>query len=89
MNQNGPNTSPLPMDNGEGSKVGPVIGIIIIILVLLLGVLYFWGQRAENAEQENIEAIGSTEEDLSSLEAELSTELSNLEAELDAEFQAE
>ena len=89
MNQNGPNTSPVPPGDHEGTKVGPIIGIVIIILVLLLGVLYFWGQRAENAEQENIEAIESTEEDLSSLEAELNSELSDLEAELEADFTAE
>ncbi|OHA88065.1 MAG: hypothetical protein A2653_02570 [Candidatus Zambryskibacteria bacterium RIFCSPHIGHO2_01_FULL_43_25] len=37
-----------PMEGGVGpqrSSAGPIIGIIIIIVVLVLGGLYFWGQK--------------------------------------------
>jgi len=37
---------PAPQINEERS-VGPAIGIIVIIAVIVLGGLYFWGQRAE------------------------------------------
>ncbi len=33
------------MNNGEGS-IGPVIATIIILAVVVLGGLYFWGQRS-------------------------------------------
>jgi len=33
--------------NGEGS-IGPVIALIIILAVIVLGGLYFWGQRTSN-----------------------------------------
>lgn len=36
----------MPPVSGERS-VGPAIGIIVIIAVIVLGGLYFWGQRAE------------------------------------------
>lgn len=32
---------------GEGS-IGPVIALIIILAVIVLGGLYFWGQRTSN-----------------------------------------
>lgn len=35
--------------NGEGS-VGPVIATIIILAVVVLGGLYFWGQRNTGSE---------------------------------------
>lgn len=31
----------------EEKSIGPAIGIIIIIVVIVLGGLYFWGQRLE------------------------------------------
>lgn len=33
--------------SGEGS-IGPVIALIIILAVIVLGGLYFWGQRTSN-----------------------------------------
>lgn len=68
------------------SKVGPIIGVIVIILVLLLGVLYFWGQRVDRATQDTVADIDATSEDLTSLESDLNAELTDLEAELDTEF---
>ena len=40
---------PTMMNDGNKSGVGPIIGVIIIIAVIVLGGLYFWGQRANNA----------------------------------------
>lgn len=33
------------------NSVGPLVGIIIIVLILVLGGLYFWGERL-NAQRE-------------------------------------
>lgn len=33
------------MDTNETKPVGPAIGVIIIVLVVVLGGLYFWGQH--------------------------------------------
>lgn len=85
MNQDGSPT-PHTISTHEGSKVGPIIGVVIIILVLLLGVLYFWGQRVDQATQDNVDEIQAMEDDLSSVESDLDTELASLEAELDADF---
>jgi len=41
-----PNNSNMNID-GEGG-VGPVIALIIILAVIVLGGLYFWGQRTSN-----------------------------------------
>lgn len=41
-----PNNSNMNV-NGEGS-IGPVIALIIILAVIVLGGLYFWGQRTSN-----------------------------------------
>ncbi len=50
------------MPNNE-SSVGPVIATIIILAVIVLGGLYFWGQRANN------DATPSTSADLNSINA--------------------
>ncbi len=47
------NLSPLENAEGNGSgekNTGSIIGIIIIVLVLALGGLYFWGKRVASSE---------------------------------------
>ena len=45
------NTTPNPMPDQmpimpqPESKAGPIIGIVIVVIVLIIGALYFWGQR--------------------------------------------
>lgn len=43
INQTPIMTPPLPPK--QEKSIGPAIGIIIIIIVIVLGGLYFWGQR--------------------------------------------
>ncbi len=31
--------------SNEESKIGPIIGIIIVVIVLIIGALYFWGEK--------------------------------------------
>lgn len=42
------------MPNGKKSSSGPIVGIIIIVLLMLVGALYFWGARLnqQNAEDQ-------------------------------------
>lgn len=39
----------------KSQSVGPVIGISIIVLVLLVGGLYFWGEQAKKQERQETE----------------------------------
>ncbi|MDQ3089534.1 MAG: hypothetical protein M3Q24_00055 [bacterium] len=79
-----------PENNGETSKmpahkegsVGPVIGTIIILAVILLGGLYFWGNRSE-IRNANIE--GQTQSELEAIETQSdSDDLDSIDSDLDA-----
>jgi flagellar basal body-associated protein FliL len=48
-NTNQPFQTPPPMH--EEKSIGPAIGIIVIIAVIALGGLYFWGQRVEKQKE--------------------------------------
>lgn len=81
--------SPAP----EKKAFGPLIGIVIVIVALVIGAFYFWGQKAS---QESSSADGASFEiaavsegdDLESIEQDLSVDpsaefdFSDLEAEL-------
>jgi len=92
-----PNTlseDPAPQKGG----IGPLVGIIIIVAVLIIGGLYFWGAKLAKDEQHNMtaeeianqedpqmEALTqqSSSDDLSAIEADVSaTDLDNLDKEL-------
>ena len=34
----------------QGSALGPFFGVVIILFLLALGALYFWGERLNNQE---------------------------------------
>lgn len=36
--------------NGEEKKVGPIIGILIIVILLVFAALYFWAQKVNIEE---------------------------------------
>lgn len=85
------------MDNNENS-VGPVVGLIIILAVIILGGLYFWGERNNTGatdvtsptsaqEDVNVSAIESqsSSDETSSIQADLeNTNTENLDANLSA-----
>ncbi len=50
--------SPAPQDE---KSIGPAIGVIIIILALVLGGLYFWGQTETNRTQNKSQNIEGQE----------------------------
>jgi hypothetical protein len=75
------------------SSVGPIIGIIILLAIVILGGLYFWGERSveevesDPAADAAVESINtqSTSDDVNSIEADLdATEIENLDAEINA-----
>lgn len=84
------NQQPLPPVEDEKSAVGPTIALVVIILILLIGGLYFWSQN------QNTNQVGTGEHrdaDVTSLEADLrNSSLSETEDDLsgiDGEFEAQ
>ncbi|PIP55821.1 MAG: hypothetical protein CO183_02165 [Candidatus Zambryskibacteria bacterium CG_4_9_14_3_um_filter_42_9] len=82
------NNANINKTEGEGTS-GPIIGLIVILAIIILGGLYFWGQRANNdsAINQDLGAINSqSEEDTStSIETDLeATDIENIDAELNA-----
>jgi len=43
-----------------GSSISIIIGIVIVILVLLIGALYFWGEKLTNEERAFLPTDGDT-----------------------------
>lgn len=80
------------------SSIGSIIGIIIIIAIIILGGLYFWGKRIEESKIQDDLLIQnattsevvtaenvSSSDDMNSIEADLNstTDFSGLGAELE------
>jgi uncharacterized protein YdgA (DUF945 family) len=72
------------------SSIGSIIGTIIIIAVIILGGLYFWGKRVEETKLQQNLVSDNTEQATTSNEAAViksmssSDELGSLEADLSA-----
>ena len=91
-NNVGENMTPNMNGSQEGS-VGPIIGTIIILAVIVLGGFYFWGQRANNQVMDEAQ-VNQMVEDITTqsqsdatadIEADLdSTEIDDLDKELNA-----
>jgi hypothetical protein len=79
------NTIETPNDSGEG-RSGPLIGTIVVIVIIALGGLYFWGSSVDKALRENTDT-GSIMEDesLSAMRTQSdSTDIASIEADLNA-----
>lgn len=92
-----PQTMP-PQSGGSGGTTGPIIGIIIIVAVLVIGGLYFWGSKLSKETQDSMtpeEIVAeedaartaletqSTSDTVESIEEDLNiTDLEGLDAEL-------
>ena len=80
---NMPIMNPSPMPGQESKSVGPLIGVIVIIAVIVLGGLYFWGQRLD--EQKQSEAALQNDAATQELETQnTSDEVADIEADLNA-----
>jgi uncharacterized protein HemX len=80
------NTTP-NMTGNNGGSAGPIIGAIIILAVIVLGGLYFWGQRTtedvDMNQEEMIEENMDAQEEADT-SASLEVEMDSEEAELNA-----
>ena len=75
--------APESMGEPEKKSAGPVFGIVIIVVLLILAGFYFWGTLNDSMSPEEIEAEADTA--LVSLETQsTSDEVSDIEADLDA-----
>ncbi|OHA89620.1 MAG: hypothetical protein A3C70_02595 [Candidatus Zambryskibacteria bacterium RIFCSPHIGHO2_02_FULL_43_14] len=73
-------------EENSGSSIGPIIGIIVILAIIILGGLYFWNQRADVTDQ-TVESINTqnVSDEAAAIEADLNaTDIENLDAELNA-----
>ena len=75
----------------EDKPFGPLVGIVIIVIILILGGLYFWGQRTGDgviSDQDTVvEALEtqSLSDEIVDIEADLdATDLESLDADLSA-----
>lgn len=79
---------PNETDTSEESSMGPIIGAIIIILILIIGGLYFWGQNLvdkEGVTDEDAEEILEDDEVSEELSQQSSSdEVEDIEADLEA-----
>ena len=100
-----PYTSPIPpapsQQTPASSSLGPVIGAIIVILVLGLGALYFWGARLNEQTPDDLPFIpgdgtseswmpqSSASDEAAAIEAELqATNMSEFEQRMNADLEA-
>lgn len=93
------NQNPVMMPEPQKKSMGPMIGLLIILIVIILGGLYFWNQTAdmpyENTSTDELGVIQQqgTSDEVSSIETDLQatvidsidTELGNIDAELQAQ----
>ena len=95
-----PQTPPPPAP--EKSSAGPIAGTVIVIVILALGALYFWGARLNEQTPEELPFIpgdGSSAEswapstsnsdEAAAIEAELdATSMNDFEQQMDADLSA-
>ena len=56
------NTANNENEMGNGKPIGPPIGTIIIVLVLIIGAFYFWGSKLEKTTSPAIDENMTAEE---------------------------
>ncbi|HWH16534.1 MAG TPA: hypothetical protein VNU25_03055 [Candidatus Paceibacterota bacterium] len=47
QNPGAPVTEPTPAETAKQTAYGPLLGIVLIVVVLVLGAFYVWGERLE------------------------------------------
>jgi hypothetical protein len=70
----------------EGS-LGPIVGIILILLVIILGGLYFWGERVKKANTLSDDAAQSMQ-DNQNIESITTQSSSDATADIEADLNA-
>ena len=73
-----PEQTPLPQGNNGEKSVGPIVGIVIIVIILIIGALYVWGQKiTENKKMLNDETTVTPSSETDSLTANFQTQSSS------------
>lgn len=68
----------------EGS-LGPVVGLIIILLLIILGGLYFWGERAKRVSPVQDESALGDDQAIQEIKTQSSSDATtDIEADLNA-----
>jgi len=63
MPENEQTQNPLPEEGQQEEKsTGPLVGIIIVVVVLVFGGLYFWGKQVSENSQIELEELPSASE---------------------------
>jgi hypothetical protein len=81
------------MEETKKTGIGSIVGTIIIVALIVLGGLYFWGKRLEESknvqdmtgQQNQVQTMSAEEQQLQSIRTTSSSdELSSIEADLNA-----
>lgn len=83
----------MPMQGTPKKSVGPIVGIIIIVIVLVIGAFYFWGAELNQTPAPATASPLSESDELTDISADLSAtaingiddSVSAMEAEVDAQ----
>ncbi|TAK58017.1 hypothetical protein EPO17_00530 [Patescibacteria group bacterium] len=77
----------LTQNQDHQKPVGPIIGSAIVVIILLIGALYIWGQqlnKQEKQRQESQKSEAEQEAELKKLKTESASDLKSIQAEIDA-----
>lgn len=80
------------MDNQEKKPIGAIIGLLIILLIIIIGGIYFWGMRQSGNDglyDNNKPALENTDADSDITSQSDSNEPEDIEADLDSFNSAE
>ena len=80
INLNSDKTTP----NKKTSGVGPLIGSIVIVILLLIAGLYYWGYISHKQEQKK--DLAELEQDISNLENDFAEFENELNFEIESDF---
>jgi uncharacterized protein YpmB len=77
----------MPPVNKSQGKIGPIIGVLVIVLIIIVASLYFFGQRLNTQSNSNIPkdvilnetVLMSTSTDINSIEEDLNVQLNDVD----------
>jgi len=77
----------LPLTPKDNKKIGPIVGALVIVLLIIIGALYFFGQRlntsateTENAQESTINNdVSANPNDAAAIEAILDSQLIDID----------
>ncbi len=80
--------SQMPPQLHQEKRIGPIVGVLIIVLVLILGALYFFSQRLDTTPVVEDQASVQTSESNSNMTASAAEadDVTSLQTDLEAEM---